>query len=77
MDEKELLQYALNEIQGLRNQNQVQSARLSMFDDMMLVFRTPPAYSTSGGMSPDIAYQIQKRLKELETPAAGTQATAQ
>lgn len=61
-----LLQDASNEIKSLRRQNELMSARLSMFDDMMLMFRSEPRYS-SQGMSPDLVWAIDKFLNEEKT----------
>lgn len=41
-NETELLKRASNEIKSLRSQNEIMSARLQMFDQMMLVFQTYP-----------------------------------
>lgn len=60
-----LLQDSVIEIRNLRAQNNHMSARLQMFDDLMLMFRTSPAY---GGMqmSPDIAREIEKHLESAK-----------
>lgn len=68
MDEQQtLLQYALNEINSLREQNKIMSARLEVFDTMMRLFHTTPNYGGNGLMSPDIAWQIGKYLDSLKT----------
>lgn len=58
---KHLLRSAASEIKELRSENQHMSARLTMFDDMMLLFKSGP-YSGSVGMKEDIVYQIDKFL---------------
>lgn len=65
MDEtQELLQRASNEIKSLRNQLQIANARLTVFDDMMMLLRTPPIYP-SMGMSPDISWEIEEHITRL------------
>jgi len=61
-DQDRLLQSALNEIRTLRSTNELQSARLEVFDNMMRMFHTLPNYGNSGMMSPDIVWEIQKHL---------------
>lgn len=64
--EKELLlESAAAEIKQLRHHNGLMSARLQMFDDVMLLFRTPPMYSTHG-MTEDLVYRIEQHLKSGE-----------
>jgi hypothetical protein len=65
MNDQELLKSVLLEIETLRKQNQIMRARLDMFDDMMRLLHTTPAHK-SEGMSPDIAYEVKKRLAELD-----------
>lgn len=71
MENKELLQRASIEIKGLRSQNQLMAARLEVFDSMMLLFTSTPAYR-GGGMSPDIVYEIDNAI-EREPPAMPVQ----
>lgn len=71
MDNKELLQRASSEIKGLRSQNQLMAARLGVFDDMMMVLKTPAVYPGYGGMSPDIVYEIDKAI-EADKPKKGS-----
>ncbi len=61
-DQTSLLQGAINEIRQLRNQNQIMGARLQMFDDMMLLLRTPPNIP-GRGCSPDIIYDLEKQIE--------------
>jgi hypothetical protein len=66
MNEKELLERALSEIMGLRRQNEIMNARLSMFDAVMSALHGTPAHEQRGVMSPDIAYEIEKKIKSLD-----------
>jgi hypothetical protein len=59
---KELLQRASGEIKSLRSQNQLMSARLDMFDKMMVLLNTEPRHQ-GVGMSEDIAWAIDKFLE--------------
>lgn len=63
MDNLELLQLAKSEISSLRNQNQLMAARLGVFDDMMMLLRTAPAYPPYGVMHPDALYAIEKGIE--------------
>lgn len=63
----DLLQRASNEIKSLRERTNYQSVRLQMFDDMMLLLRTPPGYGSSQGMSPDLVYEIDKFVDKTKT----------
>jgi hypothetical protein len=67
MEEKELLSRALSEIISLRNRNQLMAARLDMFDAVMSALHGQPAKEQGGLMSPDIAYEIEKKLKSYES----------
>lgn len=58
-----LLADAKHEITSLRNRNAIQSARLSMFDDMMMLFTSYPP-STGASCCEDIAWNIEKRLEQ-------------
>lgn len=66
MNEKELLERALSEIQQLRRQNELMNARLQMFDAVMSALHGQPAVDRAGGMVPDIAWDIQKRITQIE-----------
>jgi len=59
--EQELLQRAVTEINILRRQNELMSAKLEMFDKCVLLLHTSPNYP-SQGMSPDLVWEIQKSL---------------
>jgi hypothetical protein len=66
MNDKELLERALLEIQSLRRQNELMGARLSMFDAVMSALHGSPASEHRGALSPDIAWDIQKRITAME-----------
>lgn len=57
-----LLERTVSEIRQLRQQNGIMGARLQMFDQMMLVFNTTPAYQGQG-MAPDICYDVEKHIE--------------
>lgn len=63
MENLELLQRAQNEIKTLRSQNQLMAARLGVFDDMMMLLKTPAVYPPCGMMSPDVVYEIDKAIE--------------
>jgi len=62
-EERKLLRQALHEIQSLRRQRELMSARLDMFDSVMSALHGQPARQGGGLMSPDIAYEIEKYLQ--------------
>ena len=64
MKEQDLLQRAINEIKQLRSQNSLMNARLDMFDKMMVLFHTQPAYA-GGQMSPDLVWEMEKHLDSI------------
>lgn len=61
--ELQLLQEAANEIKALRMQNKLMAVRLEMFDNCMMLFNSRPIES-GRGMSPDIVWEIEKRVVE-------------
>jgi hypothetical protein len=63
--EQQMLQEAASEIRNLRRQNELMAAKLDMFDKCMLLLHTPPTYP-SQGMSPDLVWQIDKYLANIE-----------
>lgn len=67
-----LLQMAVQEIKGLRHLNQIQSARLDMFDSMMLLFTSRPKENNQG-MSPDLVWQIEKHIENKKANAEPNQ----
>lgn len=56
-----LLREAVAEIRQVRRSNELMSARLQMFDAIQVMLYTEPKYP-SQGMSPDVAWQIEKYL---------------
>jgi len=60
-----LLQEASNKIKTLRRQNELQAARLEVFDSMMRLFHTSPNGSGMG-YEPAIEYEIDKYLAASE-----------
>ena len=62
-EEIRLLQEANYEIKSLRERNKLLSARLDMFDKMMIVLHTEPARESKGGMSPDLVAEIDKFIE--------------
>lgn len=75
MDYITLLRQAQEEIKSLRKQNEILTARVRMFDDMMLLLKAAPGYPGGGLMGPDIIYDIDKavaaeeKLQELKKAA--------
>lgn len=63
MESLELLQRAKDEIKTLRSQNQLMAARLGVFDDMMMLLKAAPVYSSYGSMHPDVVYEIDKAIE--------------
>lgn len=61
---KQLLEEAAMEIQHLRRENELMSAKLQMFDDMKMILHTQVA-SYQQGMSPDLLFAINKHLTEM------------
>lgn len=61
-DEIRILLDAKGEIITLRENNRIMSARLEVFDSMMLLFTTRPDFN-SQGMAPDVVYQIDKAIE--------------
>lgn len=60
-EQNRLLESAVFEIKNLRRQNQIMSARLTMFDNMMLVLNTKAPQQLEG-CSPDLVFEIEKHL---------------
>jgi len=65
--EQQLLQSAVSEIRSLRKQNELMSARLEVFDNIMRMFHTSPNWGNSGMMHPDIVYEIEKYIESKGT----------
>jgi hypothetical protein len=70
MDYKQLFEMASNEIKALRSQNQAMASRLDVFDKMMLLFTTGPAYPWEGMSSPDIVYELDKAIERVKKDEA-------
>lgn len=64
--ELDLLKQSVFEIRTLRNQNQLMAARLDMFDSLMSVLHTDVARKGQG-MSPDLAWEIEKFIEKEGT----------
>lgn len=75
MGNKELLERASSEIKGLRAQNQLMSARLDVFDSIMLMFGSTPAYRGQGIMHPDIVHELDKAIELFREPIPMPQAS--
>jgi hypothetical protein len=63
-EELSLLRSAAYKITDLKRQNEIMSARLEMFDNMMSLLHTMPA-SRGQGMEPDLVYQIEKYIASM------------
>lgn len=61
-EEQQLLEKSASEIRMLRSQNQVLSARLNMFDQMMVLLNTQP-HQVFAAAGRDIAYEIDRYVK--------------
>lgn len=71
-EEKSMMETAIHEIRSLRRTNEVLSAKVEVFDSMMQVLHTSPA-TRNQGMSPDIAWQMEKHLSEQRKEEAQIQ----
>jgi hypothetical protein len=68
-DTANLLKVSANEIKHLREINSRQSARLDMFDKMMLLFTSMPSNGCGNGngmMYPDVVYDLTEAADRLE-----------
>lgn len=64
---KNLLTQAKNEIQGLRRNNEILSAQMGVVD----VFAAALGLKRdSGGMCPDVAWELQRKIDELSKAQA-------
>jgi len=63
--EVSLLKEAAREIEQLRNQNRIMSARLDMFDNIQVMLRTDYQSGRSMGMVPDIVWEINRHLENM------------
>lgn len=66
----QLLRQAQQELLRLRRQNEIQSAKLHVFDQMLLLFHSRPNYPTSAG-EPDLSWQIDQMLQQDLEQKAG------
>ena len=64
--EKSLLSQSIGEIKSLRRSNELMSARLQMFDDMMSVLHGQAGFRDRGGMSPDVVFDLEAALNKTE-----------
>ncbi len=71
MDYKQLFEMASSEIKVLRSQNQAMASRLEVFDKMMLLFTSAPAYPGYGMSSPDVVYELDEAIKREEDNQKG------
>ncbi len=72
MDElRDLLQRAASEIKSLRNQNQLLSAKVQVYDDLMALFKSYPNYGNMA-MAPDITWEIDRALSPQPVPENAT-----
>lgn len=62
MEIRELLERSAQEIEHLRHTNEIQSARLDMFDSVMNLFWANPGRNMQGGMHPDILLELKQEL---------------
>lgn len=61
----QLLKDAAFEIQILRRQNELMSARLEMFDSINAILHTEVAHK-SQGFSPDLVHEIDKFISSVD-----------
>ena len=71
MDYKQLFEMASSEIKVLRSQNPAMASRLEVFDKMMLLFTSAPAYPGYGMSSPDVVYELDEAIKREEDNQKG------
>lgn len=64
--EQSLLQESVYEIKRLRKDNELMNARLTMFDSMMMMLHTTPAYKGQGMCAEDLVYKIEKQLESTK-----------
>ena len=62
---KNLLNEAQHEILRLRRENEILQAKAEVMDLFACVLHTSPA-SRNQGMSPDVAWKLQKAIDEME-----------
>ncbi len=67
-----LLKSAVNEIRQLRQQNQLMSVRLQMFDDVMTLLHADSGRRNGIAMSPDLTWEIEKFMETQDKPVANS-----
>jgi hypothetical protein len=70
MDYKQLFEMASSEIKALRSQNQAMASRLEVFDKMMLLFTSAPAYPGYGMTSPDVVCELDRAIDRIKKDGA-------
>lgn len=73
--DKILLKEAACTIKDTRRENEMLRARLSGFEDAMLLLKTQPSWGGQGLMSPDIVYDLEKRVEEISMEEDATPKT--
>lgn len=66
-----LLRNASNEIRHLRHANEILSAKAEVIDVFRAALLGPPR---GGGMSPDVVFEMERAIRDLETEAKGPSA---
>lgn len=66
MDDLELMKRALLEIDSLRKELVIKTARLEVFDTMTQLLHTQPARSGHGLSHPDLSYELASAIAEKE-----------
>lgn len=68
-DEIQELKRTVSEIQSLRRKNEILEAKISVFNDMVLIFKTyPPIQGVTS--QPDIVRDIESTIKDKEYEVA-------
>lgn len=53
---------SIQEIEYLRKENKIQSARLEVFDSMMQLFNAKPSREEMGMMHPDVLMELKREF---------------
>lgn len=64
--DKQLLKTAAHAIKELRQENKMLEMRLSGFEDALFLLKTAPNLPGYRMMDPDVAYELEKRVAEME-----------